>query len=350
VSVTQAPRRPFDAVLVISFGGPEGLGDIRPFLANVLRGRRVSPERIEEVAKHYEAFGGVSPLTAITGRQADGLRRRLVQRGFELPVYLGMRNWHPFLRDTLQTMSQDGVRRAIGFICAAHRSYSSCTQYRENVAEARATIVKAGHHDVTVTFVSDWHTHSGFVDANARHVEIARARLPEGLRGEARLVFTAHSIPRSMAGAARYQQQLKESAERVAAQVGMADWTIVYQSRSGRPEDPWLEPDVRDYLQAEHRHRLKPVVLCPLGFLCDHIEVLYDLDHEAAQLCSAIGLPMVRAEAVNDDERFLDAMTDAVMETWRRHETGAPLPVVPARVPEDGAGVASRGATVRRGG
>src|SRR4051812_24083827 len=158
--------RPFDAVLVVSFGGPEGLADIRPFLANVLRGRRVPPERLEEVAHHYERFGGVSPLTAITKRQVEGLKSRLASAGVDLPVYLGMRNWHPLLPDTLRTMAEDGVRRAIGFICAAHRSYSSCTQYRQNVIDARAEIVGGGLRDVDVIYVGDWHAHHGFVDAN----------------------------------------------------------------------------------------------------------------------------------------------------------------------------------------
>jgi ferrochelatase len=155
--------QPFDAVLVIAFGGPEGMGDVRPFLANVLRGRRVPPERVEEVAKHYEHFGGVSPLAAIT-RRVDGLKAHLAVRGLDVPIYLGMRNWHPLLPDTLKTMAQDGVRRAIGFVCAAHRSYSSCTQYRENVVSARQAVVDAGLSDVSVTYVGDWHDHPRFIE------------------------------------------------------------------------------------------------------------------------------------------------------------------------------------------
>ena len=154
-------RRPFDAVLIVAFGGPEGMADVRPFLANVLKGRRVAPERVEEVAKHYEHFGGVSPLAAITRRQVEGLKTHLAARGLDVPIYLGMRNWHPLLSDTLKTMAQDGVRRAIGFVCAAHRSYSSCTQYRENVLSARRTAVEAGLSDVSVTYVGDWHAHPG---------------------------------------------------------------------------------------------------------------------------------------------------------------------------------------------
>ena len=171
--------RPFDAVLVVSFGGPNGLEDIRPFLANVLRGRRVPPERVEEVVHHYERFGGVSPLTAITMRQVEGLREELSEADVHVPVYVGMRNWHPLLPDTFAQMSRNGARRVLAFVCAAYRSYSSCTQYRQNVADARAELLAAGAHDVSVTFVGDWHTHDGFVAANADNIKSARQRLPE---------------------------------------------------------------------------------------------------------------------------------------------------------------------------
>jgi protoporphyrin/coproporphyrin ferrochelatase len=326
--------RPFDAVLVIAFGGPEGPEDVRPFLSNVLRGRRVPPERIEAVAHHYDLFGGVSPLTAITRKQAAGLKTRLAERGIDVPVYLGMRNWHPLLPDTVREMAADGVRRALGFICAAHRSYSSCTQYRQNVTDARAALVGQGGRDVGVTYVPDWHTADGFVAANAAHIVSARERLPHDLRGRARLVFTAHSIPSGMSGAARYKAQLLESAALVAARAGMADWALVFQSRSGRPEDPWLEPDVNDYLRAEHAAGLASVVLSPLGFLCDHVEVLYDLDYEAAATCRELGLPMQRAAAVNDAPAFLDMMADVVEATWKRHASGMPLTIVSAVPPE----------------
>jgi ferrochelatase len=326
--------RPFDAVLVVSFGGPEGLADIRPFLANVLRGRRVPPERVEEVARHYERFGGISPLTAITRRQVEGLKRRLAAAGVPLPVYLGMRNWHPFLSDTIREMAHDGVRRAIGFVCAAHRSYSSCTQYRQNVTDARAEAVRSGLPDVAVTYVGDWHSHHGFIAANARHVQAARDTLPEPARSQARLIFTAHSIPTSMTGAERYRSQLMDSARLVADRLGLGDWALVYQSRSGRAADPWLEPDVRDYLRAEHGRGLRAAVLCPLGFLCDHIEVLYDLDHEAAGVARQLGLPLARAEAVNDDPLFIGTMADLVLETWTRYQHGRPLSVAPTTAPE----------------
>jgi protoporphyrin/coproporphyrin ferrochelatase len=315
----------FDSVLLISFGGPQGPDDIRPFLANVLRGRRVSPERVEEVAHHYELFGGVSPITAITERQAAGLRARLAAAGHPLPVYVGMRNWHPLLSDTLRAMHGAGARRAIGFIAAAQHSYSSCQQYRENVAAARAELRREGH-DVDVTFVGSWYDHPLFIAGNADHVRAALGRLPLDARAHARLIFTAHSIPTTMAASSRYEQQLGESARLVAAAVGVDDWALVYQSRSGRPGDPWLEPDVCDYLRREHAAGLTAAVLCPIGFVCDHVEVLYDLDREAADVCRELGLPMARAETVNDDPRFLDMMTDVVLRTVRRYG-GRPLPI-----------------------
>ena len=316
----------FDAVLIVSFGGPQGPSDIRPFLANVLRGRRVTPERVEEVAHHYELFGGVSPLTELTQKQADGLRGRLAAAGYPLPVYVGMRNWHPYLADTLKQMHKDGVRHAVGFIAAAHHSYSSCQQYRENVASAQEALRKEGAH-VGITFVDSWFDHPQFVAANAAHVRDALTRLPADVRERARIVFTAHSIPKSMAEASQYERQLSVSCAAIAGQVGLP-WALVYQSRSGRPQDPWLEPDVCDYLRREYAQGLVAAVICPVGFLCDHVEVLYDLDLEAADVCTSIGLPMVRAAAVNDDPLFLDMMTDVVIRTMRRYETGRPLPIV----------------------
>lgn len=315
---------------MIAFGGPQGPADVRPFLANVLRGRRVAPERVEGVAHHYELFGGVSPLTELTTRQASLLRDRLQEMGLPLPVYLGMRNWHPYLEDTLAQMSRDGVRRAVGFIAAAQRSYSSCTQYRENVDGARARLAERGLRDVQVTYVGDWHAHPGFVDANAAHIADARQRLPADVRDRARIVFTAHSIPVSMADRSLYRRHLEESAAAIASRLKTTDFALVYQSRSGRPEDPWLGPDVCEYLRDEHQKGLAAAVLSPVGFLCDHIEVLYDLDVEAAEVCRTVGLPMARASAVNEHPRFVDTMADAVAGTLRRYEYALPLPIVAA--------------------
>lgn len=318
----------FDGVLLISFGGPGGMDDIRPFLANVLRGRRVPPARVEEVAHHYELFGGVSPLTQLTQRQAEGLRHRLAQAGVPLPVFVGMRNWHPFLADTVAEMSRAGVRRAIGVILAAHASYSSCEQYRENVLDARRALRDGGLADLEVTYVTGWHTHDAFIAVHAAHVSAAIARLPAPLRSSARLIFTAHSIPVAMAARSRYRDQLLDSSRAVARTLGREDWALVYQSRSGSPRDPWLEPDIGEYLRVARDEGVRAAVLCPIGFVCDHIEVLYDLDREAAGVAAELGVAVARAEAANDDPLFIEMLADVVLATVRRYATGRPLPML----------------------
>ena len=319
--------QPFDAVLLIGFGGPQGPNDIRPFLANVLRGRRVAPERVEEVAHHYERFGGISPITELTMKQAEGLRTRLDRDGPVLPIYVGMRNWHPYLTDTLRQMARDGVRRAIGLILAAHRSYAGCTQYKENVRDAQADLSGAGVRPPEVVFTGDWYAHAGYIETCARHTEDALARLPAALRADARVIFTAHSIPLAMAERYPYREQLLEGARLVAGRLNRDDWALVYQSRSGRPEDPWLEPDVCEYLRSERARGLQAAVLSPIGFVSDHIEVLYDLDEEAASVCREAGLPMARAAAANDDPIFLDMMADVVRSTYEHYRDSRPLPI-----------------------
>jgi ferrochelatase len=318
---------PFDAVLVIAFGGPRGPADVRPFLENVVRGRRVPPARLDEVAGHYALFNGVSPITRITVAQANGLEERLDAAGLRLPVFVGMRNWHPYLADTLAAMATRGVRRAIGLIMAPHRSFSSCTQYRHNVRDAQQKVASMSVPTVHVTYVGDWHAHPKFIEANRQHLVSALHRLDAGVRADARVVFTAHSLPESMAGAALYRAQLTESARLVAAAAGLSDWTVVFQSRSGRPEDPWLGPDVCEYLRSI-AGTVPAVALLPIGFVADHVEVLYDLDHEAADACREAGLPMVRAEAVNVHPAFLDMAADLVSTVYERYRTGRPLPIV----------------------
>jgi len=321
------PCHPFDAVLLISFGGPQGPADIRPFLSNVLRGRSVPTERIEAVAKHYELFDGVSPITELTRRQARGLADRLIRKDLELPVYVGMRNWNPYLKDTLLEMSKAGIRQAIGFIMAPHGSFSSCEQYRNNVNEARQSIVDSGEADINVIYVPSWHTHPKFIMALANHIHSARLTLPSNLQPDTQIVFTAHSIPVSMASSCHYENQLMESCDRVTRRLNSHNWSLVYQSRSGNPADPWLGPDVSDHLRHEHTHGLRAAILCPIGFVADHIEVLYDLDLEAVKVCEQIGLPVVRAAAMNDDSIFLDMMTEVVADTVSRYARTTPLPL-----------------------
>ncbi len=318
---------PFDAVLLVAFGGPSRMADVRPFLENVVRGRRVPAARLDEVASHYARFDGVSPLRAITMRQALGIEERLAERGLHLPVYVGMRNWHPFLTDTLAAMSTAGVRRAIAFIMAPHRSFSSCTQYRRNVDDARNEMRRCGLRDVEVTYVGDWHTHPKFVEANAAHVRTALSRLPSNMRPTARLVFTAHSLPEAMPGARLYRDQVIASASAVAAAVGSRDWVVTFQSRSGAPGDPWLGPDVCDYVR-DVAGTVPAVALVPIGFVADHIEVLYDLDGEAADVCREAGVPMVRAESVNDSPIFLEMAAELVSAVHARYRSGRPLPIV----------------------
>jgi ferrochelatase len=342
---------PFDAVLLIAFGGPQAPADVRPFLENVLRGRRVAPGRIDEVAHHYDVVGGRSPITELTMKQAAGLQTRLAAAGMPLPVYVGMRNWHPFLADTLAKMSRDGVRRAVGVIAAAHRSYSSCTQYRENVAEARKALARDGLADIEVTYVGDWHAHPMFVEASADRLRAALASLDPSLREHAQILFTAHSIPESMAARYPYAAQFEESAHLIMQRLAEHDldaarrsadastagafvadayhsYSAVYQSRSGRPEDPWLGPDIADVVRQMAAEKMPAVVVSPIGFVCDHVEVLFDLDVEAAAVAREGHLPFARALAVNDHPRFLDMLADVVREVCQRYQGTRPLELV----------------------
>ena len=326
------PDQPFDAVLLISFGGPQHLGEIRPFLRNVLRNRRIPERRFEAVVKHYERFDGISPLTSITMRQADGLRARLQAAPTPMPVYVGMRNWHPFLEDTFVEMAGAGVRRALAVPLAAQHSYSSCGQYKQNVVTAREHLRRVAARDIELTYIAGWHDHPGFVSANAKHITQALSELPSHHREHARIVFTAHSVPKSMADGARYEDELRESARQVARALGWDDWALVYQSRSGRPEDPWLGPDVCDYLRTECERGLEAVVLSPIGFVADHIEILYDLDYEAGAVCKEVGVEMRRAATVNDDPLFLDMLANIVRASTERYGRGFPLPIVPSEL------------------
>ena len=323
----QRSHQPFDAVLIVSFGGPQGPQDVRPFLDNILRGRPAPPGRVEAIVANYMRYNGISPITEITRRQATGVRKRLAEAGVELPVYIGMRNWHPYLSDVMAEMSRAGVRQAIGFITAAHHSYASCGQYKENVREARRRLREQGLSDVDVTYVASWYDHPSFIGTLAQHVQDAIERLEPRLQERARIVFTAHSIPVSMAESCQYREQLQTTARMVAGKLGCHDWALVYQSRSGRPQDPWLGPDINEYLKAEREKGLEAVVISPIGFICDHIEVLCDLDVKVGDLCRNIGLPMARAETVNDDPVFLDMMTEVISRTVVRYARFQPLPV-----------------------
>lgn len=303
----------FDAVLMIGFGGPERPEDIRPFLENVTRGRRIPPARIEEVAHHYEHIGGKSPLNELTFRQAEALRAKLEAQGCPLPVYVGMRNWHPFLVEAVRRMSEEGVEQAIGLIMAAQQSESSWEQYQRNVADA---VAQAGV-TLTVEYAPPVFDHPGFIEAAARRVQECLAQVPEAQLRRTVILFTAHSIPMSDPFTARYVEQLNASARIVAERLNHPTWRLVYQSRSGRPQDPWLEPDVNDALRQLAQDGVAHVVVAPIGFVCDHVEVLYDLDIEAAQTARELSLTMFRAKTANYDEDFIEALTDVVMGVLR---------------------------------
>jgi ferrochelatase len=298
-----------DAVLLIAFGGPERMADVRPFLANVLRGRRVPPERIEEVVHHYELFDGCSPLNELTFRQARALEADLAARGPGVPVYVGMRNWSPYLHETLARMRADGIRRALGIVMAPHRSYSSWDQYLQNVAEASAQV---GQGAPDVEYLDAWFDDAGFIEAQADQVAAALDRVPARDLDAAPLVFTAHSIPSAMASCGPYVEQLTTSARLVAARLGRSRWSVAYQSRSGDPRTPWLEPDVNDVIRALGREGAKAVVVAPIGFVCDHIEVLYDLDTEAHATAQEAGLAFSRAATVMDHPVFIRMLGDRV--------------------------------------
>ncbi|HSP99921.1 MAG TPA: ferrochelatase [Candidatus Dormibacteraeota bacterium] len=292
----------YDAVLLIAFGGPERMEDVRPFLANVLRGRPAPPERVEEVVHHYELIGGRSPLTELTLRQATALQTLLAETRPALPVYVGMRNWHPYLADTLAAMQRDGVRRAVGLILAAQQNDAGWGRYQRDVAEARAAL---GDAAPAVDFAPNWHAHPLFIDAVADRARHALAALPAARRRGIQLVFTAHSIPLAMAAAAPYEGQLRIGAALVAEHLGFRDHRLAYQSRSGNPRDPWLEPDIGTLIREEAGRGTRELLVVPIGFVCDHVEVLYDLDIEARQIAAAAGIGFTRAETVNDHPSFI---------------------------------------------
>jgi ferrochelatase len=299
----------YDAVLLIAFGGPEKREEVRPFLGNVAKGRPVPPQRLEEVANHYELFGGRSPLNEITFRQARALQTLLEAEGPRLPVYVGMRNWHPYFHETLAQMATTGVTHALGFILSAQESEAGWDRYKEDVAAARDQI---GSGAPVVDYTPGWHDHPLFIEAVADLARQALDAVPDERRAQTPLLFTAHSVPVAMPGTPTYVQQIAAGSRLVAEKLGHPRWSIAYQSRSGDPRTPWLEPDIGAVLPTLATEGVREVAVVPIGFVCDHIEVLYDLDTEARQIAVAHGLTMVRAGAVNDHPTFIRMMADVV--------------------------------------
>jgi protoporphyrin/coproporphyrin ferrochelatase len=327
----------YDAFVLVSFGGPEGTADVIPFLQNVTAGRGIPQDRLEQVAEHYYRFGGVSPINQQCRELIAAIERDFATRRVSLPVYWGNRNWHPYLRDTLATMAADGVGRALAFVTSGYSSFSSCRQYLNDIDAARRDV---GSIAPQVDKLRQYFNHPGYVGSFAAAAAAALASLPAGLlpaQGTSRgagagaavdLIFTAHSIPASMADAAgpaggAYQAQLAETARLVAAQLGwQRPWRLAYSSRSGPSSRPWLGPDINDLLAELAAAGSRAVVIVPIGFVSDHMEVKFDLDVEAAATADRLGLAYARAATPGTNSRFVSMITDLVVE---RLDGTAPL-------------------------
>jgi len=302
----------YDAILLLSFGGPEGPDDVLPFLENVLRGKHVPRERMLEVAEHYRRFGGVSPINQQNKGLIAALEAELAEQGPALPIYWGNRNWHPLLGDTLRQMADDGVRRALAFVTSAYSSYSGCRQYREDVDRARQEL---GSQAPEIDKLRVFFNHPGFIEPMVDSVVDQLNHVPAARRSQTLLLFTAHSIPSAMAENCRYVAQLKEACRLVAQAAGHQRWELVYQSRSGSPKQPWLEPDVCDRInQLVSEEKLRELVILPIGFISDHLEVLFDIDIEARELCERLGVTMHRAATVGTHPRFVQMIRELIVE------------------------------------
>jgi ferrochelatase len=301
-------------VLLIAFGGPNAPEEIRPFLDRVLEGVRIPPSRIEEVVKHYEAVGGRSPLTELTFKQARALDSELRSRGRALPVCVGLRHSKPFLRDALEQLTEDGVERIVGLILSPHRTEASWDKYRYSVAGAGAEL---GERCPPVEYCPGWHAHALLIQAWTDLIGVEMRKIPPERRGSASLVFTAHSVPVPMAERSGYVEQIRETASLVAARLGHPRWSIAYQSRSGNPKDPWLEPNVLSVIRDLAVDGATEVIVAPIGFVCDHVEVLYDLDIQAREAAEDLGLRFYRARCMNDHPLFIRMMAEIVEQQLR---------------------------------
>lgn len=296
----------YDAVLLIAFGGPTRPEEIRPFLARVTEGLAIPPQRLEEVAHHYEAVGGKSPLNEITFRQAKALKDALKNK---LPVYVGMRNAAPFFVETLKQMATDGIKHAVGFILSSHRTEASWERYQKNIADAHAEL---GAGAPEVDYCDGWHDHPLFVQTWVELIQTAVTKIDTSSQPSTPLLFTAHSLPTEMAARSPYVEQLHTSARMIADKLGQQNWSLAFQSRSGRPSDPWLEPDIGDAIRKLADEGQKEVVIAPIGFVCDHVEVLYDLDIAAKKLADGLGVNLIRASCPNDHPTFVRMMAEVI--------------------------------------
>ena len=325
----------YDAVLVLSFGGPEKREDVIPFLENVLRGKPVPRERLQAVAEHYYRCGGRSPLNDRNRELIEALSAELAAGGPALPIYWGNRNWRPFLADALREMQAAGVARALAFVTSAFGSYSGCRQYREDIERARAAI---GEGSPVVDKIRVFFNHPGFIEAMIDRVNDALGTFSAAERPAVKLLYTAHSVPLWMAAGSDYAAQLREAARLIAEGAGAGDWELAYQSRSGPPSQPWLEPDICDRLRELQADGCRSVCVVPVGFLCDHVEVLFDLDTEAAGLAAELGMKMARAGTVGAHPAFIAGIRDLIAEraggSPRRAAVGR-LPPCPDVCPAD---------------
>lgn len=306
----------YDAVLVLSFGGPDQPEDVIPFLQNVSAGR-IPVERLQEVAEHYYHFGGKSPINEQNLMLIDALRAELAAHGPNLPVYFGNRNWHPLVGDTVRQMRDDGVKRAIIFITSAFSSYSGCRQYREDMQRAVSGVEDAPLFDKLRVY----YNHPGFIEPMIENVRAAYAQIPAERHATTRLIFTTHSVPLTMAQHSDYVPQFEEASKLVARGAGIESYTLAYQSRSGAPHIPWLEPDISEVLDAVKAEGASDVVIVPIGFISDHMEVLFDLDTEARDHCAAIGLGCVRAATVGVHPAFISMIRELIMERMTENPT-----------------------------
>jgi len=346
----------YDAILLVSFGGPEKREDVMPFLENVTRGRNIPRERLLEVAEHYYHFGGKSPINDQCRELIAALRQELDEHSVHLPIYWGNRNWDPFLTDALRQMRADGVKRALGLMTSAYSSYSGCRQYRENIAAAQAEI---GEGAPAVDKIRVFYNHPGFIEASVLRVREAFAQWREVERGAVHFVATAHSVPMSVAETSDYEKQLRETTRLVAEALVLPQWDLVYQSRSGPPTQPWLEPDILVHLKNLYAQGVRNVVVAPVGFISDHLEVLYDLDTEAQDLAAELGMKMVRAATVGTHPAFVGMLRQLIAERLLPNEPKlaigrfpvnhdvcpldcCPAPQRPGRPPASGAQGASR--------
>jgi ferrochelatase len=299
----------YDALLVVSFGGPEGLDEVLPFLENVLRGRNVPRERMLKVAEHYNLFGGVSPINEQNRQLIAALQIELDTNGPALPIYWGNRNWHPLLTDTIQQMADDGIRQALAFVTSAYSSYSSCRQYRQNIADAQVTV---GPNAPEINKLRAFYNHPLFVEANVEHLRTALQKSNNA--STPHVIFTAHSIPESMAHNCEYAAQLTETGRLIADALKLRNRQLVYQSRSGSPSQPWLGPDICEHLRDLKNKGVSDVVVAPIGFVSDHMEVIYDLDHEAQQVAQEMGIRMVRASTAGTHPAFVKMIRELILE------------------------------------